>query len=1424
MTHRFYRFLVFVVMYFTLAACGGGGCGGGTITPIRGGFPIPPRAMADRRIPHAVQIRISDQGLRSIETIGPSLLAGFLGSGINVPQSMQNAGLCTAVICSSGTCTINVRLADTRPFQLGFLPPDKIRAQIRIVLQSVGPNHIPIRCGILSTTLNIDTTRGARPHIGLETAIALRRDTHVERLGYTRADLAPVMAGGETVAEIMGEGIEDADITFSGVIGAILGLFRGQLIGLIRGQLTNALGPLQSALAATSMPDPPGCPAGTTADGSNCLYPGGQPRDQRLVPMLIGMDGEGNFGKLLSSVTPGIRAPNQMLLAAGDPTRANAEITATGGTINMYGAMVSGRQASCVPMMATPALPTVPEFTTLRNNVIPGTMTTTDMGIGISEGYLNSTLWNLWNSGMFCLGITSRLSQQVSAGLLGALPGLQNLRTVYHPSTNAALAIAFRPQQPPTAIIGSGADINTDPLIGLQFRQLALDFYIWSEERYVRIFTLTSDLTIPINLTVAMAGLQPQLGMVKVENPVVSNVALINTMPDQLAELLQGLLGTVISQFAGSLPAVNLPTIPLPGAGGAMIAIEIPAGGVKGVTDSGSKYIGLFANLRCRGGMCPMRDTLSINATVQAEVLPFDGAVLQFNGQFSPERAPAVRLNMGAANSFGRPAEFRYRIDNGAWSAWTAQAVQEIRHPMLNNQGRHTIDVVARMVNEVMTESVTPASTSIVIDASAPTLSVERRGNVLIIDAHDAVTEAAQLEYQVSWDGHAVSTWERNVTQMVVPNDARNIRVRVRDESGRVSEQLLAAAPRTIRGGASTELSGCGCTTPGQQSNKSNAALGALALGVGMALRRRRRERTTASKKPVFTRLKSAASAVTRKYVSAQSLMFWGVLTLFFTGLGCNCGDGNNAGNDGGREGGVVTDRPTPDSGPPMCMDGAQACASMGGRCIPQPECPVCEPGSMATGTPVFDAATCMWRTTGEGACGCMPLPPLAQGMAGSHLDMATAVDGTVWLSSYSAGDPFSRRADGDLVVGRWNMQASRVDWQIVDGVPADGMIGGDVRGWRRGIITPGPDVGRWNSIALNAMGFPMVSYWDTTADKLKFAVMTGTLEAPTWTIHVVDPNGHNGRYSSMALLPGGIPMIAYRATVTDAMGAVSTEVRVARAASANPTRAMDWTITRVFNAPTRCRASDCAAGQTCTVDGACITPAANCMPACAMGKTCVAGMCKDTVSASYVDDFAPGALFMSLALDPMGRGGLVFYNRDRGNLMASAFDGTMWAMPSILTGEMGMTDEGDFGAWCSLVIGGDGVWHVSYVDAYEEGVMYARVQNGRLMGAPEVVDSGNAAGGATFADGKHIIGDSIQLSLDAMGNPRLVYQDSSQGTLRLATRGAMGMWTNTVLDMVNHTGYWARIEGQTVATFYRDMRTATPIANRFGVRVTRLP
>ena len=76
------------------------------------------------------------------------------------------------------------------------------------------------------------------------------------------------------------------------------------------------------------MPDPPGCPTGTTDNGSGkCQY-----SDGSLVPTLLGTEGTGNFGALLARLTPGLRANDSYVIAAGDHTN-NAEVTDPSGKV-----------------------------------------------------------------------------------------------------------------------------------------------------------------------------------------------------------------------------------------------------------------------------------------------------------------------------------------------------------------------------------------------------------------------------------------------------------------------------------------------------------------------------------------------------------------------------------------------------------------------------------------------------------------------------------------------------------------------------------------------------------------------------------------------------------------------------------------------------------------------------------------------------------------------------------------------------------------------------------------------------------------------------------------------------------------------------------------------------------------------------------
>lgn len=415
---------------------------------------------------------------------------------------------------------------------------------------------------------------------------------------------------------------------------------------------------------------------------------------------------------------------------------------------------------------------------------------------------------------------------------------------------------------------------------------------------------------------------------------------------------------------------------------------------------------------------------------------------------------------------------------------------------------------------------------------------------------------------------------------------------------------------------------------------------------------------------------------------------------------------------------------------------------------------------------------------TGCGAdCNSACAPGQGLGMPGAYTSVARAADGTLWVAGYNDAllDPVNALLYGDLVVGKFDGAKGRVDWQTVDGLPerADGTCApGANDAWRRGETESGDNVGLWTSIQVSPSGHPMVSFYDATNRRLKFAVEDGG-----WHVSVLKelPDGDAGRYSKM-LIVDGKPVIAYLEydSYTDK---TRSKVVVARATKELPREAADFTfVDAAVVEDNPCMADACAPGSVCVKSsGTCTAPATGCEPACAAGQGCVEVDGKATCSAlmggltSYPNVF--GA-YISLAHGPTGLG-ITAYDRVRGNLIALAESGDGFRQ-TLLDGETGdrakntVVDTGDVGIASSLFIDDGNVWHVSYVNGFDESVRYITMQNG-IVGTAEVVDDGTSVDGNPFADGKHVVGDDSVIRVES-GVVTILYQDATVGVLRQAT------------------------------------------------------
>lgn len=692
-----------MVVAIAVAGCSGGGCSscaGGALAPVPGGYPLTP----DTRVQRALQVRVTNQGLTNVSQLGGDLLLGATGGRLPIPLVTGDFGVGRYVVCRGGMCGLDLVLPTMpQPLELTFVAPDRIEVRARIGFRG----DIPLRtctlfcnsmCGGcadgIDTPLNVDTGRGSRHYIGLRTAIVLRRDDHTVRHNYYRAELVPAMGATQVIEETPGEGFDDAWVGCSG--GGLCGLvpvLRSTISGAFRGALSGALGPIQDALSQASMPNPPGCPTGTTADGARCRYP-----DRGLVPSLLGVELAGNVGALLASVSPGVRGDTALVIAAGDNAH-DAEVTTQGMTLNVFGLVQSMGHNGCVPRVTEPMVPAIPEWTALRRNDLPGGSRTVDLSVGLSEVFLNHALFQLWDSGTFCLGVTSSLSQQLTSGTFSVI--IPSLRNVLFPAASGPLALVLRPQRPPTVTMSTGAS----PTLTLRFERLALDVMVWSEERYVRALTVTTDVTAPLTLMRDAGGLRPSLGMVRTSGTVVTGTALVSDPAARLAVSFDALLGTAIGMLGGSIPTIAIPSIPVPGAMGMPVGtvnLNLPEGGLIGVEQGGQRYLGLFMDLQYRRATMP---SVAV-AETDARVLGVDPV--------SDTARVRLRVSPGASAVNDQPHEYSYRVDGMTWSRWAPGPWIDATAPSFAMVGEHRVEVRARVAGEP--ESADPEPTALTVE------------------------------------------------------------------------------------------------------------------------------------------------------------------------------------------------------------------------------------------------------------------------------------------------------------------------------------------------------------------------------------------------------------------------------------------------------------------------------------------------------------------------------------------------------------------------------------------------------------------------------------------------------------------------------------------------------------------------------------
>ncbi len=1338
-----------------ILACSGGGCSSGCagcgVTPLPGGFP------KASTITNAGAARVTRSGLDFMQANIGSIAGKVLGGGtITYPIAPTSFSLLVTInICQNpqpGQCEVVIDLSGAK-LTITAVHPDSIQISGTIPVQAkdITMDTCSMHAGLgAGAGCNGGTpTFTGFANVPVNIVLPLIAETIAPRDGYTKVDATNAtvtMTLDSSMFTVCASGL---CVVLSSIIDALKGSLIGYLTSPLEKQIQSAL---QSALCTKTVTTlNPSCPTGSHDNGGTCFY---DSSPNTCVPILLGMDGHVDLSGFLASISPGSAGGLDFVLASGGNGIASTSLgvntpdSTNGLTLGLIGGGLPNPQSSCVPLYDNKIPTGIPIPDEMQGNTVspwPSTDPTgPDLGIALSGRYLNFMFGSVYNSGALCLGISTDQFSQLQSGLLSVLiPSIKRLTFEQKPGP---VAITTRPQQPPIVTIGGGTDVNKDPLLSISLKQFSIDFYVWSMDRFIRAMTFTGDLTIPVNLSTAVdpktnpnGGLLPVIGTVGVLNPTVSNNELLVDGPQQVAIGLGNLFGAIAGQLTGSLKPIDLSSS-LASVG---LGMTIPDGGIRKLTKGSDDFLAIFADLALA------KQNALQQADVQARILDkkvFPEAMKLTTADRAKE--PILHVLFGSSLDNGtNVVEYSYAIDQGAHSEWSTVRDFDIQNDSTFMQGKHTLNVWARLHGDVMSQSATPAQVPFTIDVLPPDVTLSENADKSIhVEAWDIVSDTSSLKmrYQTTDSLGKKAEWTAwtAITDVSASIDnGASVTVEVQDEEGNIGSQssdLIRGKPDPSLGSGS----GCSSCTIGKSPSQTSWAYGIPVLAGLLALALRRRRTEVRAPRPLDKRIVAISA------IAVTAAMF----------PGCNCGGDNNT--------------------PALCgSDCKQTCDD------------ALVQGLIGTYTSVaVDKSGTIWVAGYNDSDGSSTLyGDLVVGKwdAAKAAVQWTSVDGVPAIPSgqCSGADPKGWRAgveDPGDDVGLWtSMVLDQNQHPMVAYYDATNtqlkFASYDGSKWSVHVVSQkaGADQGRYVKMIL-VNNNPVVAFLGMEAGSggyTRSRVIVGHAKSSTpsqttdWTFEDAAVNEQDPCQ----------PQFCTAAQACLATAGTTTGICTATVNGCNPA---------------------CATGNACvTVNAA---------------ATCVKSLDSTTFFPSYpsvLGDYislANGPSGLGIVVYDRFHGNLWAISNAGGKWTPTLLDGQTGSGATA-------KDTGDDGIAANLIISSNSDWHIVYVNGIQEHLQFLTWPGGAGTPlAPEVVDDGYNNGQA-YPDGQHVVGDDAMMQIDGSGNVTVAYQDSTAGALRIATgapaQSGTHKWTaKTVAQQGKFAGFFPHfVTGTTqIANWFR--------------------
>ncbi len=695
-------FLVCTAIVFAVG-CGGGGCGGcAGIEPIPGGFP------SAERHANAGQIRVTSSALDKIEADPAGVLGGIVGGSnapgkitFAIPPSCSGTALCCPNGQVSNACgpieiDLNKQAGDTDRLTLTPAAVAAPNGRLDVTLNArvkTTPNDLIITISGNDCKVHIDTTAGTSPDLTLTLQVPLNQNA--------TSGTTLISASNVSVT------LEDEDYSISGLTGGDFLCGLGSLIpkSVVEDQIAGLLEDQINGATCKA------CPGGTVAE---CGSPFATACTDNVCQMAsggcyqeLGLSGRLRGSLLFASLSPGTTGALDLYEVAGGYSTSNSG----GLSLGLLGGMQPGGSPRdlCGPAAAAPTVEAIAKSAIFQGNTTtelpgPGTF---DVGIGLHKSQLDLLAWAGYQGGLFCLTVGSSTVAQLSTDTISLLSrSLGNLV-----ESNSPMAIGLRPQKPPVLTLGAntfkdegGAMVPDVPLIDVKFEGLELDFFASIDDQYNRVFTVVTDVHLPIGLqTSGMGQLTPVIGNPSdaFTNISVKNNEAITETPEEIAGLFPTLLNLVVPQLSGGLGSISLPSL-----GGLQLDVKaIKAADL-------DQFLAIFADL----APATMARTVDTTAELAGFTDP-PAAGARDVRQWRTATPPSVQLVLGGSE---RDLEFSWRTNGGAWSGWSTNRRPSVSTNVFWLPGLHKLEVRARRIGHPETIDPTPVVIELAMGTDLP--------------------------------------------------------------------------------------------------------------------------------------------------------------------------------------------------------------------------------------------------------------------------------------------------------------------------------------------------------------------------------------------------------------------------------------------------------------------------------------------------------------------------------------------------------------------------------------------------------------------------------------------------------------------------------------------------------------------------------